>query len=71
MNQELYSKRELDLIFKELKDMLERIEKQTMATNGRVKNLEMWKAYIAGAIAVLSVIVVPMLMYILKVIMKI
>lgn len=35
-----YSNRELDSHFSTVKDMLERIEKQTIKTNGRVTRLE-------------------------------
>lgn len=62
---ENYSNRELDRMFKELqdemsasfltqKDQLNRIESQTMRTNGRVSSLERWRT---GIIMSLSVVV--------------
>lgn len=52
-----YTNRELDAHFKEIKDSLDRIEAQTTKTNGRVNNLETWKAWVAGyAIAVTPVV---------------
>ena len=51
-----YSNREIDSHFKEIKDTLARIESQTTKTNGRVDNLENWRSYTAGAIAVIILI---------------
>jgi hypothetical protein len=39
-HQEDYSNREIDTMFKEIKDQLDRIEGQTTRTNGRVTRLE-------------------------------
>ena len=40
---------------------LNRIEAQTIKTNGRVNNLENWKGYITGGVAVLTFIVTVLL----------
>ena len=42
---------------------LTRIETQTKLTNGRVSKLEMYKNYIAGGIAVLVFLGIPLLTY--------
>ncbi len=54
-----YSNREIDLMFKEIKNQLDRIEKQTSKTNGRVSTLETWKSTIHGALIAMNVMLVP------------
>lgn len=62
-----YTDRELDAHFKNLMEhmtsfeaetgaSLMRIEAQTVKTNGRVNKLEKWQSYMAGAIAMLGLI---------------
>jgi hypothetical protein len=52
-----YANREIDMFISEIKEQLDRIEKQTVKTNGRVYSLEnelgsvKVKLYIVGAIA--------------------
>lgn len=69
-----YSNREIDLMLNSLKDhidvnhgvlltTLKRIEDQTTKTNGRVKKLEIWRGMIIGAIAIISMIVIPLTVY--------
>jgi hypothetical protein len=72
MNNEVpYSNREIDEHFKALREtlifhntsqmsILTRIETQTTKTNGRVSRLEAWRSYIAGSIAVVSFLVIPL-----------
>lgn len=46
-------------ILKKINEKLDRIEEQTTKTNGNVKKLQLWKAYLTGAWAVLTVLVLP------------
>ena len=57
-----YSKRELDGHFNEIKASLKEIQTQVTRTNGRVSNLENWRWFITGGIAILSVMVIPILL---------
>lgn len=56
-----YSNRELDHIFEDIKGSLKRIEDQTTKHNGRMTKMEEWRNYIAGAISVILIVVVPIL----------
>lgn len=71
-----YSKRELDVFFKtigeqiveakeDLKAQLDRIEEQTIKTNGSVRSLKEWRAWITGGGAVVSLIVIPLFCWML------
>lgn len=51
-----YTNRELGIILEELKEYTLEIKKQVITTNGRVKNLELWRMFLIGAWAVLSLI---------------
>jgi hypothetical protein len=42
------------------------IIEQTTKTNGTVRSLQIWKAYITGAITVLTVLVLPIVFMILR-----
>lgn len=74
-----YSKRELDRIFSEMNrdrdekhrdqmTVLQRIEKQTTLTNGRVTSIELWRSSIRSGLKVtiwiLVIIVFPLIIYI-------
>ncbi len=39
------------------------IKKQVERTNGRVSALEVWKAFLAGGLAVILVLIVPIVIY--------
>ena len=61
-----YTKREIDIIFdrqedhlKYIREKVDSIEAQTKITTNRVSNLENWKFYLSGAIAILTIIVLP------------
>lgn len=59
-----YSNREIDEKFGEVKSLLLEIRDQTKKTNGRVSRLENWRWMIAGGMAVICFIVVPLVVYI-------
>ena len=58
-----YTNREIDHSFKEIKDQLNRIEQQTIKTNGRVSKLESWKAYLVGAWFIVTAFLIPMIVW--------
>ena len=45
-----YSNREIDRMFHELKEIMLRVEAQTIKTNGRVTSLERWKEGAMGKV---------------------
>lgn len=57
MEEKDYTKREHDIIFSEIRESLSRIEKQVGLTNGRVTNLELWRAGTVGKFTIISIIV--------------
>jgi hypothetical protein len=44
---------------------LDAIHEQTVITNRRVAKLEKWQAFIEGGLTVLTILVVPLLVYVL------
>ncbi len=61
---EQYSQRELESHFEEIKIQLDRIEAQTIRTNGRVNKLENWQSLIIGGASIISFIVIPTIVWI-------
>lgn len=51
---ELFNPQEEKLWRETVISALDRIEKQTIRTNGRVSKLESWRSYIAGSLAVIG-----------------
>lgn len=58
---EPFSNREITEMFKDITNGQSRIEEQVRKTNGRVSEMEKWRSFMSGAIAVLVAIVVPIL----------
>lgn len=65
-----YSNREINLMFQEQNGKISEIHsdikavlEQTTKTNGRVGRLEQWKGFMQGGLAILSLMVVPVLIY--------
>lgn len=66
-----FMNREIREMFDDVKNGLDRIERQTIATNGRVTQLERWKYVGMGATSVLTLIVVPILAWALWILVNI
>lgn len=59
-----YSNREIDYWREETREQLTRIEAQVTKTNGRVSALENWRWMIIGALTIITMLVIPMVIYI-------
>lgn len=58
--------KELLHYIKDIKEKVEDIKIQVTKTNGRVGNLEIWRGTIIGAVAVITVLIVPLILNLLK-----
>jgi len=47
-------------------EKLDTIIKQVKETNGRVRCLERWRSFMSGGLAVLTVVVLPLVWYVIK-----
>ena len=50
-------------MFKNIDEKLDAIHEQTIKTNGRVTSLEGWKNQIMGALKIISVLGVPLVLF--------
>ena len=70
MPEQDYTNREINHMFHEIKQSLERIEAQVIKTNGRVSTLEFWKeglmAKVAGITSAIAVAWVLLKEFIIK-----
>ena len=55
--------KELNKDIRHIKETVIRIEAQVIKTNGRVSALEMWRSYLLGACAVMTLLLVPIIIY--------
>jgi len=49
-----------------VREKLDSIHSQVEKTNGRVQSLERWRAAMAGGMTVLSIIVIPIVLYVIR-----
>lgn len=42
-------------------EILDKIDRRTELQNGRIRELERWRAFICGGLAVISVLLIPLL----------
>lgn len=66
-----FTNREINEMFKDVRESLTRIEEQTTRHNGRMTRMEEWKAFMSGGMAVLTLIVMPILGWALYVLVNI
>lgn len=65
-NETPYSNRELREFFGDVKNDLAEIKAQTIKTNGRVSSLENWRYAVVGGLTVITVLIVPLFIDLLK-----
>lgn len=59
-----YSTRELEHYFGDIRKDIKEIKEQTIKTNGRVNKLENWRWLLTGGMLIISMMVIPLLVYI-------
>lgn len=66
-----FTNREITHFFEEIKESLKNqdtvlfdLNKKVGETNGRVKALELWRMFILGGLGVMSMMVIPLIIYI-------
>lgn len=61
-----YTNRELDEKFDGLHEKLDLILAQTTKTNGRVNRLEIWRGFISGGLAIVTIVILPIIFLLIK-----
>mgnify|MGYP003131675375 CR=1 FL=1 len=61
--EEHYTKNEIDLMHEPMIEKLDEILVETKKTNGRMSRLERWRSFIGGGLAVLSLVIIPLLIW--------
>jgi hypothetical protein len=61
-----YTQKEIDLMMVPVHEKLDTIIEQVKATNGRVRCLERWRSFITGGLAVLTVVIIPIIVAVLR-----
>jgi cytochrome c-type biogenesis protein CcmH/NrfG len=56
-----FSNREITEMFNDIRKGQDRIEAQTVKTNGRTTALEKWRSFITGGLAVMVMLILPAL----------
>lgn len=59
-----YTTRELEHYFTDFKSDLTEIKQQVTKTNGRVNNLENWRWLLTGGMVIITLMVIPLVIYI-------
>jgi len=65
MTNDPYTNRELEEKWNDIKEQLSLILIQVTKTNGRVAELEGWRQYLSGASKVLTIIIVPLFLWLI------
>ena len=64
--EEDYSKREIDEFMKDIRETLAEILAQTKKTNGRVSSLEVWRGFMTGGLAIITIVILPVIFILIK-----
>lgn len=52
--------------YDDMKEQLNRIEIQTTETNGKVRSLQVWRGFITGGLAIVTVLLIPILFMLIQ-----
>ncbi len=66
MGEETYSKRELDLIHSQFERLLVVADRRLNDHGGRIGSNEKWRYTMAGGLTAITVLVVPILIYVVR-----
>lgn len=65
MSKESYSVKEVIAEFRqEMKERFDAVDEAQAHTNGDVKSLKLWKAFLTGGMTIISAMVIPLLIYV-------